>query len=94
MDMAAHVHDDEFLLRLNGWRLATAEVLYYMPDHPNLLQSFVWQTLDLAPRYPRLHQFLDFWRSEIDAVIHSVRLASGETLAPARIKTADALLHH
>jgi uncharacterized protein Usg len=85
---------DELSLRLQGWRLATAEVLYYMPDHPALLQSFVWQTLDLAPAYPRIHKFLDFWRREIDAVIHSVQLATGETLAPARINTADLLLHH
>jgi uncharacterized protein Usg len=81
-------------LRLNGWRLATAEVLFYMPDHPALLQSFVWQTLDIAPSYPRVHKFLDFWRREIEAVIHSVRLASGETLAPAPVKRADFILHH
>jgi len=85
---------DELTLRLNGWRLATAEVLYYMPDHPTLLQSFVWQTLDLAPEYPRIHRFLNFWKREIDAVIHSVRLASGETLAPAKINSVDLLLHH
>jgi len=86
--------EDELSLRLRGWRLATAEVLYFMPDHPALIQSFVWQTLDLAPSYPRIHKFLDFWRREIDAVIHSVRLASGETLAPARVSRADAWLHH
>lgn len=85
---------DDLSLRLKGWRLATAEVLYYMPDHPTLLQSFVWQTLDLAPRYPRIHQFLDHWRREIEAVIHSVRLATGETLAPPRIDAADYYLHH
>jgi uncharacterized protein Usg len=65
-----------------------------MPDHPTLLQSFVWQTLDLAPQYPRIHRFLDFWRREIDAVIHSVRLASGESLAPGRFNRADILIHH
>lgn len=85
---------EEMGLRLQGWRLATAEVLYYLPDHPSLLQSFVWQTLDLAPAYPRLHRFLDFWRREIEAVIHSVQLASGETLAPGVFRKADALLHH
>jgi uncharacterized protein Usg len=84
----------ELALRLRGWRLATAEVVYYLPDHPSLLQSFIWQTLDLAPKYPRLHRFLDFWRREIDAVIHSVQLASGETLAPARVQTVDAFLYH
>lgn len=84
----------EISLRLKGWRLATAEVLYYLPDHPSLLQSFMWQTLDLAPSYPRIHRFLDFWRREIDAVIHSVQLASGEMLAPAPVSKADFLLHH
>lgn len=85
---------NEFALRLEGWRLATAEVLYYMPDHPSLLQSFMWQTLDLAPSYPRLHKFLNYWRAEIDAVIHSVRLATGETIAPPKLNTADHWLHH
>jgi uncharacterized protein Usg len=85
---------NDLSLQLQGWRLATAEVLYYLPDHPTLLQSFVWQPLDLAPRYPRIHQFLDYWRREIDAVIHSVQLASGETIAPSRVSTASVILHH
>lgn len=75
----------ELELQLAGWRLTTAEVLYYLPDHPKLLQSFVWQTLDLAPRYPRIHKFLDFWRREIEAVIHSVAIATGERVSPARV---------
>ena len=44
----------EFERRLNGAKLLTAEVLYYMPDHPRLLQSFMWQLVDEAPRFPRL----------------------------------------
>jgi len=88
------MHNEEMALRLNGWRLATAEVLYYLPDHPSLLQSFTWQTLDLAPNYPRIHRFLNFWRREIDAVIHSVQLATGETLAPAKVQSASVILHH
>ena len=88
------MQNEEMALRLKGWRLATAEVLYYLPDHPSLLQSFVWQTLDLAPSYPRIHRFLDFWRREIDAVIHSVQLATGETLAPAKLQSASVILHH
>lgn len=88
------MQNEELALRLQGWRLATAEVLYYMPDHPSLLQSFMWQTLDLAPEYPRIHKFLDFWRREIEAVIHSVRLATGETLAPPRVQAGGPILHH
>ena len=79
---------DEFALRLKGWRLATAEVLYYMPDHPALLQSFIWQTLDLAPPYPRIHNSSISGAREIDAVIHSVRLATRRDLAPAKVRNA------
>lgn len=72
--------DSEFGQRLRGSVMVTAEVLYYIPDHPKLLQTFMWQTLDVAPRFPRVSQFLDFWRREIQAVIHSVRVAHGEPL--------------
>ena len=54
--------NEEFVRQLRGERLTTAQVLYYMPDSPSLLQEFVWQTLDLAPEFPRVHRFLGFWR--------------------------------
>jgi uncharacterized protein Usg len=63
-------------LRLQGYRLTTAEILYRLPDHPGILQSYVWQEFDLAPRYPALHKFLDFWRRELEGEVHSVRVAS------------------
>ncbi len=81
--------ESDFSLQLTGQRLTTAEVLYYMPAHPVLLQSFLWQTLDLAPDYPRVHRFLDFWRREIDAVIHSVTVSSAGLVTPARIRLCD-----
>ena len=80
---------DDFATQLKGGRLTTAEVLYYMPDHPKLLQSFMWQTLDIAPDYPRVHRFLQFWRNEIDAVIHSVRLSTAGIITPAKVRFAD-----
>ena len=83
--------DRDFSVQLTGRRLTTAEVLYYMPAHPRLLQSFLWQTLDAAPDFPRIHQFLDYWRREIDAVIHSVIIGGVETIAPARVRKAEFL---
>jgi uncharacterized protein Usg len=80
VDRGAIGETAEFERRLAGSRLLTAEVLYYMPDHPSLLQSFLWQTVDQAPKCPRLAEFLDYWRREIEAVIHSVRVAHGEPL--------------
>ena len=47
-------------LQLDGWRMTTAEILYHMPDHPGILQSFIWQKLDMPPEFPKLHKFLDF----------------------------------
>jgi uncharacterized protein Usg len=58
-----------------GYGLATANILYHLPERPKLLQTFVWQFYDIAPDYPRLEQFLDFWRAEIDGIIHSVEVA-------------------
>ena len=81
--------DPDFVSQLRGARLTTAEVLYHMPDHPGLLQSFLWQTQDEAPRYPRLIKFLDFWRREICAVIHTVRVAHVGLVSPAEWRRAD-----
>lgn len=60
----------------NSAQLVTLNVLYYRPDHSWLLQDFTWQTYDVVPRLPRIQKFLDFWRTDIEAVIHSVELAA------------------
>lgn len=90
--MGARLEHDglsEMELRLLGYRMATAEILYHMPDHPDLLQSFTWQTLDLAPRFPRLHRFLDYWTHHIDGTLHSVRVASNALIAPCELRLAQ-----
>ncbi|HUZ64866.1 MAG TPA: usg protein [Acetobacteraceae bacterium] len=79
-------------LQLNDYRLTTAEILYRMPDHPDLLQSYVWQELDLAPRFPALRRFLDFWRRELDGQVHSVRVASAELIRPPQWRHPGAYL--
>ena len=76
----------EFSRQMSGERLTTAEVLYYIPDHPKLLQTFTWQTLDRAPEFPRIHRFLQFWSREIDAVIHTVTVSAVGLVTPARVR--------
>ena len=76
---------------LRPWRLMTAEILYHLPDHPGLLQSFLWQQMDQDPDYPALRRFLDFWRHEIEGPLHSVRVATAELHGP-RWRHADHLL--
>lgn len=73
-----------------GYRLTTAEILYRLPDFPALLQSYVWQNLDLAPEFPVLHKFLDFWQRQLDGKIYSVRVASCGIVGPHEMRHADA----
>ena len=75
-------------LQLQGYRLTTAEIIYRLPDHPSLLQTFVWQALDLAPRFPVLTRFLDFWDREIDGKIHSVKFADKHIISPGEFRAA------
>ncbi len=76
-------------LQLEGYRLTTAEILYHLPDHPHLLQSFVWQELDIAPRFPVLRGFLDFWSRNIEGRLHSVKVAQAPLLVPSRLAHAQ-----
>lgn len=78
----------EFEYRLRGYRLTTAEILYRMPDHPELLQSFIWQQLDLAPRFPVLNKFLSFWTRTIEGELYSVRVAASGLFSNAELKLA------
>jgi uncharacterized protein Usg len=68
--------------QLAGYRLTTAEILYHFPDHPELLQSYVWQDLDIAPRYPVLNKFLAFWQRELEGRLHSVRVGTVDLITP------------
>ncbi|WP_420414665.1 usg protein [Roseibium sp.] len=79
----------DFEKRLLGYGLLTAEILYRLPDHPILLQSFLWQTEDLAPKFPELNRFLTFWEREIDGQIHTVRVAHQNLIEPAEFRYAD-----
>lgn len=79
----------EFERSLRGYRLMTAEILYHMPDHPELLQTFLWQEFDLAPRFPVLNRFLHFWEKNIEGRLHTVRVAARGLIAPTELKHAS-----
>ena len=65
---------DHHKQELRDYRLTTAEIIYRLPDHPELLQSYIWQKLDLAPDFPELRRFLEFWSRNIEGKLHSVRV--------------------
>jgi uncharacterized protein Usg len=73
-------------LQVRGYRLTTAEIIYRLPDHPALLQTFIWQKFDLAPDFPELHKFLEFWRQNIEGKLHSVSVKQSSRTAGNRIR--------
>jgi uncharacterized protein Usg len=87
--------ENAFRQQLQGYGLTTAQILYRRPDHPWLLQSYVWQEYDLCPLFPELQKFLEFWQRSLEGPLHSVTVAHSALIAPAEIKAlgADFRLH-
>lgn len=79
----------EFRKQLLGYGLTTAHIFYRRPDHPWLLQTFIWQEYDLCPGFPELQRFLDFWREQIEGPLHSVTVAHSRLIKPAEITAVD-----
>lgn len=60
------------ILTFKQKKLVLVGVRYYIPDYTSILNEFYWQTEDFVPDIPRVHQFLDFWKNNIDATIKEV----------------------
>ena len=80
----------DFSKMLQEYRLTTAEILYRLPDHPVILQSYLWQELDKAPDFPILKKFLDFWERTLDGKLFSVRVDRCELIKPSQFRHVDA----
>jgi uncharacterized protein Usg len=79
----------DFRRQLAGFGLTTVNILYRMPDHPDILQSYIWQQHDLHPHFPELRKFLDFWTREIEGALHSVLIAHSHLIKPAEFRAFD-----
>lgn len=84
--------DRGLIAQLEGYGLTLAEIHYYRPDAPSILQLFLWQEYDLAPDFPVLFDFLDHWRLEIEASLHSVRIAHGQLIGPTEWRAVDEVI--
>lgn len=79
--------------QLLGYRLTTAEILYHLPDHPGVLQTYVWQELDIAPEFPVLQKFLGFWERELEGRLHSVRVGTVSLISAGELRHTAHLVH-
>lgn len=78
--------DTDFSRMLIGYSLTTAEILYHLPDHPSLLQTYLWQDYDLHPKFPKLKSFLDFWDTHLDGKLYKVCVNHRSLISPAELK--------
>ncbi len=76
---------------LQDYRLTTAEILYHMPNFPNLQQSYLWQSLDRIPDFPKLNQFLTYWEQELDGKLHSVRIGYVGIIQPSEWRHSESM---
>lgn len=81
--MIERAHNDIELMLTQDCRLTTAEIYYHFPDHPSLLQSYIWQNLDMTPDFPKLKSFLKFWENSLDGKLHSIDVISCEHICAA-----------
>ena len=88
MGSQGHVSKD-FRRQLEGYGLTTASILYRRPDHPWLLQTYVWQDYDLCPNFPGLLKFLGFWQKSLEGPLHSVQVAHCDLVKPAEIRAVN-----
>ena len=82
----------DFMRQLAGYGLTTATILYRIPDHRSVLQTYIWQNYDLAPRFPALKDFLAFWTRELEGPLHSVTVAHSRLIRPAEIVSVNGVL--
>jgi len=73
------------------YRLTTAEILYQIPEFPDLLQSYLWQSLDRVPDFPKLNDFLSSWEKDIEGKLHSVRIGYVGIIQPEEWSYADSM---
>lgn len=84
--------DTSYIKQLDGYGLTTAQIHYRLPDQPSLLQLYIWQEYDLAPAFPTLQQFLDFWRRELEGALHSVLVAHHKLIQPSQFRAVNGII--
>src|SRR6201985_2597540 len=74
-----------------GYGLTTAEILYRMPDHPSILQSYLWQDYDLCANSPALTDLLSCWEEQLERPLFRGRGPHSRLTKPAELPPVDAV---
>jgi uncharacterized protein Usg len=67
------------MIILKRKELILVGVIYYLPDYQSLLNEFYCQFDDFVPDIPRVHEFLNYWKNNIEAPIKEVKISVSNT---------------
>lgn len=89
MDLA----DSDYALKLKyGYKLTTLQIYYYLPDYTNIINEFIYQFLDINPKFPRTHKFLSYWKDNIETPIKEINIAQEGDIYPKSFSYAECLI--
>jgi uncharacterized protein Usg len=69
--------------------MASKDFIRQMEGYPTFLQTYIWQDYDLAPQFPVLIDFLDFWKRELAGPLHSVTVTHAQLIRPAEFRAIE-----
>ncbi len=64
--------NQEFVAKTCGFGLVNVSVLYHLPDYQHILQELHFQMFDYNPNFPNIHQYITWWKANIDGRLESV----------------------
>ena len=67
------------MLIIKRKELVLVGVIYYLPDYKSLLNEFYCHFDDVVPDIPRVHEFLNYWKNNIEAPIKEVKVSFSST---------------
>ena len=67
------------MLIIKRKELVLVGIIYYLPDYKSLLNEFYCQFDDIVPDIPRVHEFLNYWKNNIEAPIKEVKVSVSST---------------
>jgi len=67
------------MLIIKRKELVLVGIIYYLPDYKSLLNEFYCQFDDIVPDIPRVHEFLNYWKNNIEAPIKEVKVSFSST---------------
>jgi uncharacterized protein Usg len=83
---------EDFIRQMQGYGLSTVEIHYFSARSPEPAATIRPPAIRRRPALSGAADYLDFWRREIEAVLHSVRIAHAHLIGPSEWRAIDGVI--